>query len=262
MPRPIINGTLGKVRKSIRTSFDTSSGLNTTVEWECAGDNLNGYARSLRDLGIKHDHTANGFKSSLIEFADGPSSGLQDIAPDRWEVLYNENQLDMREHPNFAALPEAQRGQVNKDVRRMAEGKQPARNWQSTGDYSGEQIAIAEAFYEGMIRGTSHYTVYSWVVRHTTNVSQAYTQNVADSGVGSIYTTAQLLSELGNSSYWTFPMPARLRTKIGNITSPTFITGLTWGWLKKPSNESSGANSRIDISTEYVLAQWLDVVYG
>lgn len=259
MPRPKINGTLSKVRKSVKTRFDRSNGLVTQVEWASAGDNLGGYARALRNLGIQYEHTATGAVSTLIETADGATAGVQDVVTDRWEVLSNENMLDLKEHSKWPTLTDQTQYLILKDVQRHANGKKPTFEFLTT-EPTDDGKALATAFYDLMIRGVTHFPVYNWVLRHTTNAPQDFEENIADSGVGTVYTTSQLVDEITNSSFWFFPCPPRLRRKIENITIPA-QAGFTAGWLKKPSNESTGANSRIEISTEYVFAGWSNLIY-
>jgi hypothetical protein len=261
MPRPIINGSLNPVRQSIKSSFSKSNGLTTVIEWAAPGDNLTGYANVLRQNGIQHDHTFAGGRSILIETASGGLAGVNDVATDRWELMANENMLDVKEHHNWVNLSDQTKALILRDVNRhLDKGKAPTREWLET-EPTAEDRATATSFYEILVRGSSHFPVYNWVLRHTTSVSAEYTQNVADNGVNTIFTTAQLISEIGNSSYWIYPAPPRFRSKVGGLTFGA-VSGLTNGWLKKPSQESTGANNRIDISTEYVFAQWASIIYS
>lgn len=274
---PIVNGSLAKqfVSKSIK--FDPSSGKTVVTQWVGAndvtkgeaGNALIGYAKSLETIGgVSYELKIEGAKSTLTETASDEASTGSETTIDRWEVLANENMYDIKELSSWASLPTGAdnlQTAVLKDVRRYEDGKKPTYDFldeDNVTSWTDQETATAQSFYNLMTRGVTHYPLHNWVLRHTTNVNADYSRNVADEGVGTIYTTSQLLSEIGNSSYWVYPCPARLRTKIGGITEGGAVTGMRWGWLKKPSNESSTANNRIDISTEYVFAQWAILIYG
>lgn len=119
----------------------------------------------------------------------------------------------------------------------------------------------ADFLYELIAGGQSEYRIANYVLRHTTNVSNQWQSNVADFGVNQIYTPAQLLSEISSAALWILPCPARLQYKISNIPSLPFVENFQWGWLKSPSTETSAANNRVDITTDYALDLWSTIVY-
>jgi hypothetical protein len=97
-----------------------------------------------------------------------------------------------------------------------------------------------------------------YVLKHTTNVPGRYTVNIADFNVGSIYSTAALLSEVSNTNLWAFPAPPRLYYKINLLGSedPPSATGYFWGWKKGRSTEDTAANNRVNITQHYTLELW------
>lgn len=263
MPTPRIKGTREKIRVSRRLRYDPQNGVVLATEWAGAGINLEGYSNELQQNNTPHELTQNGIRSTILETAnDNVSTGGSDSRTDQWEVHANENHLDVKEHPRWTSIDIEKRHLILADVNRHADGKPPKKVagkylWNSDDEFvQARQLA----FYNIMIRGTSHFPVYNWVLRHTTNAPADFGENIADEGVGTVYTTGQLLSEISNNSYWIVPCPPRLREKIGNITLPA-ESGYTTGWLKKPSNESSAANNRINISTEYVFLNWPNILY-
>ena len=114
---------------------------------------------------------------------------------------------------------------------------------------------------ELLLAGTTHYAFGQWVLRHTTNVSNAFAANIADLNVERCYTTFQLLTEVQNPSLWTFPMPARMAYKLNAIAAPASQADYQWGWRKLASPETTSANNRLEITTEYWLAQWHMFLY-
>jgi hypothetical protein len=53
-----------------------------------------------------------------------------------------------------------------------------------------------------------------------------------------------------------------LQNKINSIAAPPVVDDLLWGWRKLPSTETTAANNRVDISTEYWLAAWSKLLYA
>ena len=119
--------------------------------------------------------------------------------------------------------------------------------------------------------GTDAYYASNYVLRHTTNVSARSTYNISDVGVDQIYTTALLLSETTNAGLWRYPLPQRLQIKAMQIDQHfqalynNYLGGnmpyYTWGWLKSGATESTAANNRINIVSEYEFANWSRDVY-
>jgi hypothetical protein len=117
--------------------------------------------------------------------------------------------------------------------------------------------------YKEMIKMQDSWGPFTYVLRHTSNVSAQSTYNSADYNVNRLYTPAQLISEC--TSGWTYPLPQRLIAKIFNIPyqyASTDEAGFyLWSWKKSASREQINAQFRVDIVTEYVLALWSTIRY-
>jgi hypothetical protein len=122
-------------------------------------------------------------------------------------------------------------------------------------DTLGDFVVLAQ-------QGQGEYRRQQYVVRHTTNVSNRWGVNVADFGIDEIYSTAQLLTEVQSTALWILPLPPRMVYKIGAIPFPPAVEGYEWGWLKDGSTETSAANNRVNIVTEYSLDQWPFTYYA
>lgn len=254
MGKITVNGTVQPVRQPLKVSYDPQRGLQITIPWESAGNNLGGVAAQYQSQRVAYEWEGSERKSTLIATASGGQLGIPDLTTDTWEILGNEIQKSLLEHPTVEAL-----------------GRDTIRNIQffvdnpdldpTTG--SPPLTGIALSAYERMIKGATHYALGQYVLRHTTNVSNNYGINVADFNIERIYTTSQLIGETTNANSWIFPMPGRLVYKLQTLAAPAFQSGYLWGWRKLPSTETTTAGNRVGIVTEYWLEQWdVAIAYG
>jgi hypothetical protein len=254
MPKPIINGSLQPVRKSVKVSYDPNRGRTITQEWESAGDNLTGLANTCGQARMAYEYYPGTLRSRLIATATDAQAGIEGMVVDSWQLLANENQKSVLQSPAVLAMDQDNVSAILHAADKYKNGKvitlDPA-------EYSAAELAL----YQALTHGQDVYALSQYVLRHTTNVWADSTRNIADFGVECIYTTAQLLSEARSSNLWVYPMPYRLAYKIGEISSMTSVGTLVWGWRKLASTETTAPNNRIDISTEYWLALWDTLFY-
>lgn len=262
--KPIINGNIGPILVSKRLSYSPSRGISETTEYESAGDNLGGIATECIESGVQYEMLQNGRRSRL-SFTKEPVVGgdaATEITTDRWELLANEVSFNIRSHPRVRAM-----AATGPESVASAEGYYQTYLEDKTtppADHAIWTATTSEGYlFRLLVNGASAYYSGQYVLRHTTNVSNAYDTNVADLGVEFIYTTAQLISEISSSQYWLQPCPGRLRAKIERIENQgSGAAGFMWGWRKLPSTETTAANNRIDISTEYQLGDWSTFLYS
>jgi hypothetical protein len=252
MPKPIITGTLAPVKQPTEYTFDPVKGYSFVERWESAGDNLRGVAAQYASLRIPYNFIPSGHKSVIIATSSQPEGGQTEVTTDTWQILANEIQKSLREHPTFSQLEVTNPGEVGAMYAAAANNDRPP---------NGSVSVTAVALYDLLIRGVTHYALGQYVLRHSTNVSNGYGVNVADVNIEHVYTPVQLLLETQNATFWINPLPGRLAYKISNLSSPVAKTGYLWGWRKLPSTETTGANNRVDITTEYWLEQWPTVLY-
>jgi len=247
MPKARITGTLQPVRQPVKINYDPQRGYLITIPWESAGNNLNGIANSYQSQRVAYELEATERKSILTATASGGQLGIPDLTTDTWQILGNEIQKSLLEHPDVvAAVPSTVRDQLYKAE--LAGTDEVS--------FSPPLGAYASKVFDRLRRGATHYALGQYVVRHTTNVSNQYGVNVADFNIERIYTTSQLIAETTNSNSWIFPMPGRMVYKLQNIVAPTAKTDYLWGWRKLPSTETTTAGNRVEITTEYWLEQW------
>lgn len=251
MPQVIINGTLEPVKQPSEYVFDPTRGVQRVDRWESAGDNLRGVAAAYLGLRVAYTFQPSAGKSVLVATASGPEAGQPEITTDTWQIMANEIQKDLREHPKSLGISLPVLQQINSGIKA---DRDPATITPAlTGD--------ANTLYALLFRGTTHYALGQYVLRHTTNVSNSYGVNVADFNIDCLYTTSQLIAEASNGFSWAFPIPGRLVFKLQNIAPPTSRAGYLWSWRKLPSSETTAAGNRVEITTEYWLEQWSTYAY-
>lgn len=243
--------TRGTVRYRIWTSID-SDDINT----------LAAEARSWsQPYTIRSTGTTHTIEIEVVGAEDVTDPGDQETL-DRWEMPANEIQKSVWEHPKLLgvssrALNAAKRA-VADDLTYAELAAAEATLWATL---SADDKTAIQAAYGLAERDSSHYALGQYVLRHVTSVAAGYSANVSDSNVERLMTTEQLIAEVTDPVLWAAPLPARLQYKIEHLAAPAAKTGYLWSWRKLPSQESTAAGGRIEISTEYWLEQWSTWLY-
>lgn len=252
-----INGTLRPVRSSVDISYDPTRGRITAEEWTSAGANLFGMAAECERNRIAYTLKSNPVKSTISITSTAALGGITSLVVDTWQLVSNELQNDIKQHEEFRALTTIEKAAIFNALSDIQAGDATVTVEAFTAAFG----AIPGAFLGHLVSGTTHYAVNQYVLRHTTNVSNVYEGLDTDDGSGQIYTNDQLFLEI-QSAGWTFPCPSRITRKITGITTGQVAhTGYQWGWLKKGCTETTSANNRVDISSEYWLAEWSMLLY-
>lgn len=247
-----INGTLQPARQPVKVGYDPERGLHITIPWESAGNNLGALALGYQQQRVAYEWEGTDRKSMLIASASGGQLGIPDVTTDTWQILGNEIQKSVTEHPDIQVMETSfpgTIGYIKRDVELVEQGL-------PVGDPAPDPGAapLSGYLFYSLKIGQTHYALGQYVLRHTTNVSNQYDTNVSDFNIERIYTTSQLIGEV--TTGWTFPLPGRMVNKIQNLAAPTAVSGHLWGWRKLPSTEITTAGNRIEITTEYWLEQW------
>lgn len=216
---------------------------------------------SLEQMQAKYGDYVNAGIACRLTYHHGIASldvedSSQAFTVDTWEIVGNDLSIDIFSNPKINGLISDE--QMAAILGFLTEDATPAEAFADPALTSAS--AIVRRYYSMHQRGTTDYRRAQYVLRHTTNAPSRWNSNVSDVGVEKIYTTAQLLSETQNSGLWIYPMPGRLGYKVANI--PTLsAANYQWGWLKAPSTETTTANNRINITTEYCLELWSTDLY-
>ncbi len=256
MPTIYIRGVNGVTKElatssflvSSKSSFDPNRGKTYTKVFKMAGgDGLNGMANDCKRRGEQYDLDSNPCISTLTVTTQ-TEGGQSDIAVDQWQMMTNENQLEVWESAAGIAIGVAGQAKIKAAVLDNSEG--------TVADTSGWTTNEIRMFHL-LIRGQQTFPFGQHVLRHTTNAWSGYTSNVASTGVGNILSNDLLVSEISNGNYWTYPAPARIVFLVNAAAFGTSDDGeARWGWRKLPSNEGTAPNNRIEITTEYWHAQY------
>lgn len=251
-----------------RNKYDPSRGFTTFADYD-------GYSQEYLQ-NLYQSFVSQGIGCELELYLDKGRLRVEDATQeytiDSWEIVGNESSVDGLSHPTvFAIINAYQNGTgapngTTSDV--YGELRQNLANDATTDDAftNGDQLllpysgTLVEFAYSLNQRGSTDFRQGAYVLRHTTNVSNRWQANVSDFGVDSIYTPAQLLTEVTDSGLWIFPLPGRLQYKIAFIPSPAPQPDYLWGWLKSASTETTAANNRVNIQTEYTLALWANAI--
>jgi hypothetical protein len=283
MPTPIVKGTSGIIEKPYEVSFDPRRGIQVRRRYTQAGgaSGLEPVELQARAQGYTTRKLVSPVLSELEIISpemptDGTGGSVEDVVYDTWQIVGNEVQESAYYSP--AAMSQISLNDRTIIARAMRAGTDrmgnlsdlaAARLAQQKEDkvlYTAVTDADALQFYRQLLRGQEHYSVSNYVLRHTTNVSENSTYNVSDENVNRLLTPAQLLAEITSASLWVKPCPARLVTKLLSIEEPARpeddeLDYWLWSWRKLPSTETTGANNRVDINTDYVLYHWSTLYY-
>jgi hypothetical protein len=188
------------------------------------------------------------------------TSGANTI--DTWEIALNKLQTSTFKNPrNTSAITGANMNDImamyRGDIRyAQVVAAITARGGQATA------LALAQRVNEG----SDSYSHSGYVLRHTTNVSNRYRRNISDVGVDMLYDRNRLMSEVIDSRSWVYPLPGRLQFKILAIMDHVQLyfparSGHQWTWIKCGSTESTAANNRVNITSEFELGPWSTYEY-
>lgn len=263
--RTIVVGTQRPVRTSRRFVYDPTRGPTYSEEWEGIGESsLDGLANVFIQNRVQFDHTISPIRSRIVATATNDAGGFTGQSVDTWQLVANEIQQPIATHPAVQAMVGLDSASLSDlltavNAYKEGEGGDFAEWFGGTSNYEGR--TTKQNLFRLMIHDDVAFYTTQYVLRHTTNVGNDTQGNVSDANVLSNYSASQLIAEAQDSGLWTFPMPTRLRSKINAIPTPAVNDDYKWGWLKKASTETTAANNRIDISTEYWFAAWSRLLY-
>ncbi len=253
-----LRGTLTPLCQKVVERWSSTSGLETETEWKSfSGPQIRQFCSLYAAAGCDYEYVSQFGVHTLV--ARRPNSnGQSEVTIDTWEIGVNKNIVSSLRNPrNITNIPAGYLELIGRAIKdgSTIEAARTALEADTGDTYAAgiDDNAYAVRLYQRMMKGDDSFNFYSYVLRHTTNVSNRYSVNVSDENVNCYYSTAGLLSET-QSGVWVYPLPGRLRYKILNIPVPHDIpSNYFWGWLKSSSPESTTANNRVNIVTEYEL---------
>lgn len=265
MSDPIVyRGTLVPQEQSYEYDYDPSTGGKQTYEFDSFSEanavalaNANIAARIPTKYRLVHG-------AATVIVSDSNFTGI-----DTWQILANETSKSRWDAPAMLRILKYGNGTdfYGDQIQILKDAVDNKTKWSELvnsidASITGSDLVYLSNVYNLILRGSEAYPYSQYVLRHTTNVGNGYSSNIADSNVDCVYTVAQLLSEVQNAGFWIFPLPGELQYFIQHIPSPSFQSGYLWGWLKRSATRCTSANNRIDLTTEYWLEQWEQTQLG
>lgn len=252
MGKPIINGTLSPIRQPYEIDFDPVRGLVVNESFEGAGDGLGGLANTYLNRNVAFRWKRGATRSSIVATYSGGQNGLPDNSQANWQLLANEIQKSIYEHPIALAVEDAFPGTldiVRRDFDLLSQGEpvgSPAPNAGAVDNYN-TLISLLR-------RGTTHFALGQYVLKRTYSVSNYYVGDLPGEGyVECLITTAELLSGL--------PIPPVISRSISSIPTPYSHAGYLWSWRQLPTTIVTNAQNRADVSTEWWFEEWSTDLY-
>lgn len=189
---------------------------------------------------------------------EGP--GASEVPVDTWEILGNDLQKDIWEHPNVLGYSSAMVAVLRKEVELVQSGS-------STYDESVAAINTQIAFegitaptstqiitlFDQILKGLESFVVDQYVLRKSQLITSRYTATIARVGINKIWTTAQVQAAES--------MPTFISNELNQLVAPTARTGYLWGWLKKSPTVTQVAGNKFQVAQEWWLEQWSTFVY-
>lgn len=137
-----------------------------------------------------------------------------------------------------------------------------------SGGSGGLYIAPTDArsiqIYLEILKGQTEFGRPAKVLRHTSYCSAGNLYNSSIANEECIYTTAQLLTEVGSG--WTYNLPPRLYSEIAaqpiQYAPTTEAAFYLWGWKKTVGREPVLSNFLVEREVEYALGLWSTLRYA
>lgn len=238
----IIRGTSQPVRTSIRRTYDPSKGVILTEQYESAGSNLNGLASAAKANQTEFDHTINDVRSRLALTYTGAAAGFGEDTVDTWQLLANQIQRDIKDHPTVLAFPQSGNGSLSQTLRFVEDFKEGTPPPDATdpenlgGFWTWDQYRL----YRLLIHGVQSYTIDQHVVRHNLNVPLKYAGAITYSTIPGLLTT--VLAGIA-------------------VNGPDDDVQFKWGWRRTGYQYSVTSSNRVEVATEWALASWSLLLY-
>lgn len=277
MPSIHLRGDLAPKEQSRTYKWSPTNGGRVVSTFRNFDEDLmNEKAAEFEAAGVSYELTVAHDVCTLVTQdpnGSGGTGGADSTVVDSWQIVANNTSpaLDFNPVVYSGILSEVGSDTAVRDrlnlLRESARGNivKVGTTAYTTAEFRAYLIAQSDPYcariLDYLIGDVNSYASADYVLRHTTNVSNRWNSNVSDAYVLRVYSTAELLSEVQDSGLWVYPLPGRLAYKINALSSSLIAdygsrTYQAWGWLKQPSTESTAANNRVDINTEYWFQRW------
>jgi hypothetical protein len=195
----------------------------------------------------------------VVTTPDLPTGGTQGIQQTYYELLGNNVQLDLREHPKSIALGSAVVRTIDCVLSQSADPNISTSENQVVPQQSDIPAGDARELYDLLSQrnGNAAYVKPQFVFRYTRVASNFATGVLNYDNVEKILTTTQMISETG------FPGTGILSAINSAVvaTQPAAVDGYVYGWLKQTPTVTSMAGNKFQIVGDYSLEFWSTWIY-
>lgn len=186
------------------------------------------------------DSTRGAVYRLIVTTPDDPNATGHEVLSTQFELLPNQLQKDIWEHPKALALSQSDRAAVKKAVKAG-----------TSSGLGGNALTLCNMLLEG--NGSRSFQKSQYAFKVTQVVASNYVVKVSFTNVEKIYTTTQLKNEI--------QMPSTYLISIDAIDQPAAPAGYMTGWLKQAPSVTNSAGNRISIVNEYWLQTWSTWLY-
>jgi hypothetical protein len=236
------------------------SGNTTERVWEGTADGVNGV---IANLSRYDEFTIDPNNAPLYRLTVRTPDTLDQASDPQWswEIVGEDNQKDIYEHPRIVAITQSDDG-----LEELRVCKDAIENPLPNASPAITDPDILRVYFL-KLHGTEGWRWPTYRLRLTKTVGPEYDGEIADDGACRVYSAADIVAEHSQ-----FPMYTRTYRRVAALqnANPEIIfggnaalaDGYTWGWLKSPTTESEMGQFRIRLQTEWVLDFWeTDLIY-
>lgn len=262
-------GSLVPAEQSFEYDYDPQTGGKQTFEFDSFSEDL---AVNLANTNIANrvptKYRLEHGKATVI-LSDSNFPGI-----DTWQILANETTKSRYDAPRMLQILQYGMGDLtfySTQIQILKNGVDNRTLFSGLGidpSITGDDLIYLNNVYNLLLRGSDSYPFSQYVLRHTTNVGNAYAANIADVNVDKVYSFANLLTETMNGNLgaggFIYPLPPEFQYFIQQLglAAPAAQPGYYYGWLKRSATRTTAAWWREDLTTEYWLEQWEQTQLG
>ena len=248
---------------SMRVERDPLKGFSTVYTYEGDQASIYGYARRVKaNQRYSIDDPDKPVFRLTVQSPEAPAADTHNDYVLKWELLGNEAQKSMFEHPKAIALGDVMLNAIKialSDVKQAAVEDAAALfakiivHLRAGAALQGKNPDDTEKLFRMLVADQDTFVTSQYVLRRTQTVASLQEVNISFSNVEKVFTTTQVLA--------TEVVPAVVMFSISDIPAPVEHAGYLFGWLKKTPTVNQVAAGRFEISQEYWLEQWSTFVY-
>lgn len=187
--------------------------------------------------------------------ATGTNGGTVDPSTDRWEVVTEMSQFDLRAHPAVVRIAGTE-DKLNQWWKDMDDAIRNGQKYSDVVSSAGHVYDVnAQKIFNLRCRGVDSFERNQPILRRIRTISPRYTSRVAVTAAPTIYTTNKLVS--------TWSIPVSIQTMLPSNPVGSIPPDTMWGWLLR--NQTSTyvvARNQIEEQTDWQFTLWTTLLYN